>query len=172
MQKLDRGTKFLKNISKMNENSVYWELNTTKSGLDAKSISANMAQYGANVITRTDKKTKWDILIESFANPFIAILVFIAGVSAFTDIISPILSGNKDEINPATVIIILTLVLVSGFMNFFQESKSGKAAEALLAMIKSTITVSRSENGKIDIPTDKLVVGDIFYISSGSIIPA
>ena len=172
MQKLDRGTKFLKSISKMNENSVYWELNTTKSGLDAKSISANMAQYGANVITRTDKKTKWDILIESFANPFIAILVFIAGVSAFTDIISPILSGNKDEINPATVIIILTLVLVSGFMNFFQESKSGKAAEALLAMIKSTITVSRSENGKIDIPTDKLVVGDIFYISSGSIIPA
>ena len=172
MQKLDRGTKFLKSISKMNENSVYWELNTTKSGLDAKSISANMAQYGANIITKSDKKTKFDILVESFANPFIAILVFIAGVSAFTDIISPILSGNKDEINPATVIIILTLVLVSGFMNFFQESKSGKAAEALLAMIKSTITVSRSENGKIDIPTDKLVVGDIFYISSGSIIPA
>lgn len=172
MQKLDRGTKFLKNISKMNKNSVYWELNTTESGLDTKSISANMAQYGANVITRTDKKSKFDILIESFANPFIAILVFIAGVSAFTDIISPILSGNKDEINPATVIIILTLVLVSGFMNFFQEAKSGEAAEALLAMIKSTVTVSRSKEGKIDIPTDKLVVGDIFYISSGSIIPA
>ena len=63
MKNLDRGTKFLKNISKMNENSVYWELNTTESGLDEKSISANMAQYGANVITKSDKKTKFDILI-------------------------------------------------------------------------------------------------------------
>ena len=99
MKKLDRGTKFLKNISKMNKNSVYWELNTTESGLDAKSISANTAQYGANIITKSDKKSKLDILIESFSNPFVAILVFIAGVSAFTDIISPILNNNKQDVN-------------------------------------------------------------------------
>ena len=169
---LERGEKFLKKISKMNTDSVYWELNTTSSGLDKKSISANSAQYGKNIVTKNDKKTKWQILVESFSSPFTAILVFISGVSAFTDIISPIISNNKDDINPATVIIILTLVLVSGLMNFFQESKSGEAAEALLAMIKSTITVERSGVGKIDIPTDELVVGDIFYISAGSIIPA
>ena len=172
MQKNERGSKFLKKISKMKPDSVYWELNTTSSGLDKKSISANIAQYGKNIISKSDKKTKWDILIESFSNPFVAILVFIASVSAFTDIIVPIVSKQFSEINPATVIIILSLVIVSGLMNFFQEAKSGKAAEALLNMIKSTVSVERKEQGKIDIPTDELVVGDIFYISSGSIIPA
>ena len=168
----ERGIKFLKRISKMNINSVYWELNTTSSGMDEKSIRANIAQYGKNIVTKSDKKTNLDILIESFSNPFVSILVFISVVSAFTDIISPMISGNRDEINPATVIIILALILISGLMNFFQESKSGKAAESLLEMIKSKITVKRTENGKIDIPTDQLVVGDVFYISSGSIIPA
>ena len=90
MQKNERGSKFLKKISKMKPDSVYWELNTTSSGLDKKSISANIAQYGKNIISKSDKKTKWDILIESFSNPFVAILVFIASVSAFTDIIVPI----------------------------------------------------------------------------------
>ena len=171
-EKLEKGSKFLKKISKMKPDSVYWELNTTASGLDDKNISANIAQYGKNIITKSDKKTKLDILIESFSNPFSAILIFIAGVSAFTDIIIPIIQKQYGDINAATVIIILSLIIVSGLMNFFQESKSGEAAEALLAMIKSTISVERSGRGKIDIPTDELVVGDIFYISSGSIIPA
>ena len=172
MQKNERGTKFLKKISKMKSDSVYWELNTTSSGLDEKSISANIAQYGKNIISKSNKKTKWDILVESFSNPFVAILVFIASISGFTDIAVPIINKQFSEINPATVIIILGLVIISGLMNFFQESKSGEAAEALLNMIKSTISVERKERGKIDIPTDELVVGDIFYISSGSIIPA
>ena len=171
-KKLEKGSKFLKKISKMKPDSVYWELNTTASGLDDKSISANIAQYGKNIITKSDKKTKLDIFIESFSNPFVAILVFISGVSAFTDIIIPLIKHQTDDINPATVIIILSLIIISGLMNFFQESKSGEAAEALLAMIKSTISVERPDHGKIDIPTDELVVGDIFYISSGSIIPA
>ena len=172
MQSVEKDTVFLKRVSKMDINSACWEMNSSLSGLSDKSVKANLSQYGSNIIKKSEKKTKLKIFIDSFINPFNGILAFIASVSLVTDVISPIVSGNLDDLNPATVIIIVTLVLISGIMNFIQESQSDDAADALLNMIKSTITVEREGKGKIDIPTDELVVGDIFYISSGSIIPA
>ena len=172
MQNTEKDTLFLKRLSKMDVNSTCWEMNSSLKGLDQKSIDANLSQYGSNIITKSEKKTKLQIFIDSFINPFNGILSFISAVSLVTDIIIPIASKQFDEINPATVIIILSLIFISGIMNFIQESQSDDATEALLSMIKSTVTVRREQQGKIDIPTDQLVVGDIFYISSGSIIPA
>ncbi len=172
MQASNKDTVFLKRVSKMDTNSACWEMNSSLKGLDEKSIKANLSQYGSNIIKKSEKKTKLKILVDSFVNPFNGILAFIASVSLCTDIISPIVTKNLNDLNPATVIIIVSLVIISGIMNFVQESQSDEAAESLLKMIKSTITVTREGKGKIEIPTDQLVVGDIFYISSGSIIPA
>lgn len=172
MQNTEKDTLFLRRLSKMDVDSTCWEMNSSFDGLSQKSIDANLSQYGSNVITKSEKKTKFQIFIDSFINPFNGILAFISGVSLITDVIVPIASKNPDEVNPATVIIIISLIIISGIINFIQESQSDDAAEALLSMIKSTVTVKREGKGKIDIPTDKLVVGDIFYISSGSIIPA
>lgn len=172
MQSVEKDTIFLKRVSKMDINSACWEMNSSPNGLNDKSVKANLSQYGSNIIKKSEKKTKLKIFVDSFVNPFNAILGFIASVSLVTDVISPMISGKLDDLNPATVIIIVTLVIISGIMNFIQESQSDDAADALLNMIKSTITVEREGKGKIEIPTDELVVGDIFYISSGSIIPA
>ena len=53
-----------------------------------------------------------------------------------------------------------------------QESRSGNAAEKLLAMITTTCTVTRREQEKIEIPMDDLVVGDIVHLAAGDMIPA
>ena len=60
----------------------------------------------------------------------------------------------------------------SGTLRFVQESRSGNAAEKLLAMITTTCTVTRREQEKIEIPMDDLVVGDIVHLAAGDMIPA
>ena len=61
---------------------------------------------------------------------------------------------------------------LSGTLRFVQESRSGNAAEKLLAMITTTCTVTRREQEKIEIPMDDLVVGDIVHLAAGDMIPA
>ena len=64
------------------------------------------------------------------------------------------------------------MVIISGTLRFVQESRSGNAAEKLLAMITTTCTVTRREQEKIEIPMDDLVVGDIVHLAAGDMIPA
>ena len=91
-----------------------------------------------------------------------------------TDMVFPyfsLLGSTPDDFDPLTVIIILTMVFISGTLRFVQESRSGNAAEKLLAMITTTCTVTRREQEKIEIPMDDLVVGDIVHLSAGDMIP-
>ena len=61
---------------------------------------------------------------------------------------------------------------ISGTLRFVQESRSGNAAEKLLAMITTTCTVTRKNQVKAEIPMDELVVGDLVHLSAGDMIPA
>ena len=56
-----------------------------------------------------------------------------------------------------TVVIILTMVFLSGTLRFVQESRSGNAAEKLLAMITTTCTVTRKGQEMAEIPLDEVV---------------
>ena len=64
------------------------------------------------------------------------------------------------------------MVFISGTLRYVQESRSGNAAEKLLAMITTTCTVTRMNQEKVEIPMDELVVGDIVHLSAGDMIPA
>jgi len=83
-----------------------------------------------------------------------------------------LLGSAPEDFDPLTVVIILTMVIISGTLRFVQESRSGNAAEKLLAMITTTCTVTRREQEKIEIPMDDLVVGDIVHLAAGDMIPA
>ena len=69
-----------------------------------------------------------------------------------TDIVFPIFSmwgSTPDDFNPVTVIVIVVMVLISGTLRFIQESRSGNAAEKLLAMITTTCTVTRDGQERV-----------------------
>lgn len=76
--------------------------------------------------------------------------------------------GDKD---PMTVIIISTMVMISGALRFVQETRSGNAAEKLTAMIKTTTNVTR-EGAQKEILLEDVVVGDIVNLAAGDMIPA
>jgi Mg2+-importing ATPase len=157
------------------EGEVLKNLRTTLRGLDVEAVAASRAKYGSNKVTHEKKKSLARRLAGAFINPFAAILFCLALVSTMTDMVFPyfsLLGSVPEDFDPLTVIIILTMVFISGTLRFVQESRSGNAAEKLLAMITTTCMVTRQEQEKVEIPMDDLVVGDIVHLSAGDMIPA
>ena len=151
------------------------ELHAPLGGLDPEAVAASRAEYGSNKVTHEKKKSLPRRLAGAFVNPFTAILLCLSVVSTMTDMVFPSLSlfgSTPEDFDCLTVVIILTMVLISGTLRFVQESRSGSAAEKLLAMITTTCTVTRKGQEKVEIPMDELVVGDIVHLSAGDMIPA
>ncbi len=154
---------------------VLKNLHTTITGLDEDDVPKSRNKFGENKVTHEKKKSLGKRLAGAFINPFTAILFCLAVVSAITDMILPyyaLWGTDPEDFDCMTVIIILAMVFISGTLRFVQESRSGNAAEKLLAMITTTCTVTRKEHEKVEIPLDDLVVGDIVHLSAGDMIPA
>src|SRR5574344_1325814 len=85
------------------------ELQSHKEGLTAPEVTASRTNYGANTI-KAHKQPGWlHRFKEAFVNPFTLILLLLALVSACTNIIY----AAPEDKNPATVIIICVMVLLS-----------------------------------------------------------
>ena len=154
---------------------VLKELHTTLSGLDEAEVGKSRARYGSNKVTHQKKKSLARRLAGAFINPFTLILLFLAVVSALTDILFPLWSmfgGTPEDVDPLTVVILVVMVTVSGTLRFVQETRSGNATEKLLRMITTTCTVDRKGLRKAEIPLEDVVVGDIVHLAAGDMIPA
>lgn len=143
---------------------------TEKEGLTRNRVAENRNKYGKNVITHQKKKSVIQRILGAFINPFTMILIFLASVSTVTDIIMPIQAGDKPDI--LTVIIIMSMVTISGLLRFVQETRSGNAARKLLDMITTTASVKRKGEVEKEISLDEIVVGDIVHLSAGDMVPA
>ena len=162
--------KFLHMAASSEASDVLSKLNTSLSGLSEEQVEVNRDSYGTNTVHYGKRKSVFKRIIEAFINPFTIILIVLAVVSAFTDIVLPLMQNESAD--PLTVIIICTMVLVSGILRFVQETRSGNAAERLLEMITTTTNVKRKGDEAKEIPLEDVVVGDIIYLSVGDMIPA
>ena len=77
----------LKSAATADIDELLESLETTRAGLSEERIEAAREQYGDNTVTRGKKTSLLKHIVNSFANPFTAILFCLAVVSAFTDII-------------------------------------------------------------------------------------
>lgn len=161
-------TNNLLNASKLRRKEILKRYNNTYSGYDVSKVELMREKYGKNELSHKREKSIIKRLIEAFINPFTIILLILAIISFITDIII-VESGKKDG---TSVIIVTSMVLLSGVLRFIQESKSSNAAEKLEEMVETTISVTRLENGSREIPIDEIVVGDIINLSAGDMIPA
>ncbi len=140
---------------------VLKNLHTTLSGLDEDAVSESRSKYGSNKVTHEKKQSLAKRLVGAFVNPFTVILFCLALVSAMTDMVFPyfsLLDSVPEDFDPLTVIIILTMVLISGTLRFVQESRSGNAAENLLVIPfdftrRRLTTVVQDKKGKTQMVT-------------------
>lgn len=171
----DEENKRIQVIAMSSIKEVLSSLSTTLCGLDLDEVNQNRIKFGSNKVTHEKKKSFFKRLISAFINPFTAILLCLAIVSMTTDMIFPYFSlfgSQPEDFDCLTVVIIFTMVFISGMLRFVQEARSGNAAAKLLAMITTTCTVKRKNEDKSEIFMDDLVVGDIVSLSAGDMIPA
>ena len=143
---------------------VYEDLGTRREGLYEAEAQEKRKQHGVNEIV-SEKNASWFVLlIKAFINPFIGILMFLALVSIFMDVL---LAAPEDR-EWMTVIIISIMVTLSGLIRFQQEWKSNKASEALRKMVNNKASVFRKGMETfVDINMADLVPGDVIFLSAG-----
>lgn len=168
----DEESKKIKEFSFLSTEKIFQILNSSIEGITNENAKHLLEIFGKNIITHGSKKFFIKKIVEAFINPFTAVLFCLAIVSTITDMIIPWYNNTLEDFSPITVIIITTMVTISGILRFIQEEKSNNAAEALSAMITTTTSVKRYGENKKEIPLENVVIGDIIYLAAGDIIPA
>ena len=136
-----------------------------ETGLSQSEALEEINKNGYNELEQAKPKKWYHYLLATFFTPFNSILLGIVLVLCYTDIILP------PKPSYANIIIIIVLVLISTFLEFFEEYRSNKAAEKLKEMVDTTATVIR-DGKKIQIPIKDVVLRDIVLLSAGDMIPA
>jgi len=144
-------------------------LEATRSGLTPEQVEARLEQFGPNEITHEKPPTWYQQLFHSFLTPFNGVLFAVSVVSLFSDVIF----AAPEDRSFKTIIVLLSMVLLSTLLRFWQEFRSNKAAEELKAMVTSTAAVLRAGMDRPqEVPIASLVPGDIIYLSAGDMVPA
>ncbi|WP_297077656.1 magnesium-translocating P-type ATPase, partial [uncultured Enterococcus sp.] len=140
---------------------------TSHKGLTAEQAEQMRERYGDNKIS-SGKKTPFILeVIKAYITPFTLVLISLGIISFFTEFVLPP-KGDKDLFG---VIIIFTMVIVSGTMTLIQSVKSSQAAEKLTSMVKVTSLVKR-DGMYNEIPMEEIVCGDRVKLAAGDMIPA
>ena len=113
------------------ETALLARYGTAATGLTPEQVERSREEHGSNVLTYGKRESVAKRLFSAFINPFTATLLALAVISAVTDIAL----ASPGEKNCATVLIIATMVLLSGGLRFVQETRSGNVADKLLGMV-------------------------------------
>jgi Mg2+-importing ATPase len=132
-------------------------LETNPSGLSRQEAEERLTVDGANCLKPPKRSDALTLLLSQFKSPIILILLFATGLSFFLH-------------DPVDALIILTIVLVSGFIGFWQERGAADAVAKLLAMVHVRSKALRDGHLQ-DVPMETVVPGDIAVLSAGDMVP-
>ncbi|MGA9166691.1 MAG: HAD-IC family P-type ATPase [Nitrososphaeraceae archaeon] len=132
---------------------------STQQGLTSKEASNRLSIFGKNSITEAKKKTDLiSLLASQFKSPIIIIFIF-------TSLLAYFLGETEDAL------IIISIVIISSLLSFWQEKGATGAVNKLLALVQIKSTVIRDAKAQ-DIPLEDIVPGDIIILNAGDSIPA
>ncbi len=160
--------KKLVHYARLPEDKILTKLNTTTEGLTEKMATIRLGKMGKNEIIHQKPDVWYVKLIKAFMNPFIIILICLASVSFILDFVIAA-PGEKDL---TAVIVIMTMVILSGVLRFVQEYKADQSAQKLKDLVTTEITIARPRKGTIEENIVNLVQGDVIHLSAGDMIPA
>ena len=146
---------------------IYKDIGASPDGLSTEQVDAMQEKYGANSFAGRKNDTTLRRLRRAFINPFNVILFILGIISLVTDVF---LASDFSK-NASTAIIIFSMILISGTIRLIQELRAKNAAQQLDRLIHESITVRRSGE-LLEIPAEKLVVGDVVLLSAGDRVPA
>ena len=151
--------------SKISKEEFIQKYRIKEKGITNEEAETKLQKLGPNEIRQAKPKKWYNYFWESLVTPFNCILIGIALILIYTDVIL------AEAPSYANIIVIAILVIASTLLDFFEEYRSNKAAEKLKKMVATKTTVIRNGQ-KLDIPIKDVVIGDTVVLSAGSMIPA
>lgn len=139
--------------------TCFEKFSSSKEGLTEEAAAARLEEYGFNEPAKRKKRTILFQILSKFLNPLVIVLIIIGAVSLVLG----------DELIGA--IFVFAMVIMSVFLSFIQEFRSGKEAERLSEMVRVTASVYRDSVLK-ELKIREIVPGDVVYLSAGDIVPA
>ncbi len=158
----------LRAASRCTSDAVLAELHATSRGLTESTAAAVFRTCGPNEVAH-ERPLAWYVqLLSAFKNPFNAVLLGLAAIDLWS---------TPEEL--AGPIIIGAMIVISVGIRFAQEFRSGRAAEQLRALVRTTATVFRRRDDRYDEPAVRqdiamreLVPGDVIALAAGDMVPA
>lgn len=133
-------------------------LATTSAGLSEDEAKRRLERFGRNELRESKSEPKWKRLLAQFASPLIWLLIAASLVSfALGELIDSCA--------------ILAIVILNGFLGFWQEERSRQALESLRKLAVPGARAARDGRPK-SIPARDLVPGDRIEFEVGDQVPA
>ena len=127
-------------------------------GLTTREAEKRLSNYGLNELKHNKKKSPILIFLSQFNDFIVWVLIAATIISGFM--------GDK-----ADAITILIIVFVNAIFGFVQEFKTEKSLEALQDLAAPTCKVIRDGNIKV-INSKELTIGDLVVLETGDRVPA
>ena len=137
---------------------LYKNFDSRETGLNDEQVTASREKYGSNKLAKESTRKGITIFLTQFKNPLVWVLM---GAS----IITAVLGDTVDAI------VILSILLLTALLGFYQEFRAEKSLQALKKYI--TIRCNVFRNGKIiQVDASEIVPGDVVQLNIGDLIPA
>jgi Mg2+-importing ATPase len=120
-------------VAAMDDQEIWRAFDSHPEGLNEGEVAAKILKHGDNQIPAQKPSPWWVHLWTCYRNPFNLLLTVLG-----------IVSYSTEDLFAAGVIALM--VGISTLLNFIQEARSTKAADALKAMVSNTATVLRVVN--------------------------
>lgn len=141
---------------------VVAELGSSATGLSSAEAARRRQRYGPNLLPKGKREGPLALLWRQINNPLIWVLIASGFVAMGVD-------WDGEGIKNGAVI--LAVVVINSVIGFIQESRAGKAIEALSEMVPQNVNVLRDSRQQT-IPAAELVPGDVISMASGDHVPA
>lgn len=138
----------------------YWfqRLNSTPEGLSQAAAREAFVQQRAQRKEPSALRKDIMLLLSQFRSPLVLLLIGASVLSGFL--------GDYTD-----MIIILSIISLTGLLSFLQERNAGKVAEKLKALIGLKASVLR-EGRCVEVPAQEVVPGDVLVLKAGDLLPA
>ncbi|MDI6875611.1 MAG: cation-transporting P-type ATPase [Methanomicrobiales archaeon] len=141
----------------MDTDEVLKRLDTTLQGISAEEARARLERFGRNVLEE-EEINRFRIFLQQFRNFLVYILIGAAAISLFA-------ADIKD------FGLIVAIILVNGFIGYWQELRAETSIRALKKLTESKVTVVR-DGQRIQVPSSELVPGDVIHLAEGDLVTA
>ena len=115
------------------------KLQINAEGITQEEAIIRRQKYGNNAPSAKNKDTMFYCIRRAFVNPFSTILFFLGLISLVTDVF---LSSDYQK-NLTAVLIIFSMLILSGIVRLTQELHSKRVADELFQLVHTTVQVLR-----------------------------